>query len=82
MHKGPSSLITVRLSDTISKVKKKIKNMLPRDPEGKLLLKFGNKILQDNLTVFDYNIQIGSTVFTRIIYKSAEQAEQSKKRQE
>lgn len=75
-------MITVRLSDTISKVKKKIKNMLPYDPEGKLYLKFGNTILQDNRTVFDYNIQIGSTVCTRIIYNSAEKAKQRKKRQE
>ncbi|CAC5399898.1 unnamed protein product [Mytilus coruscus] len=74
-----SSLITVRLSDTISNVKKKIKKTVSCDPEAKLHLKFGNKILRDNLTVFDYNIQIGSNVY--IILEFLKKQNKIKKRQ-
>ncbi|CAC5399894.1 unnamed protein product [Mytilus coruscus] len=57
-----SHLVNIRLSDTISNVKEKVQEKTGIPPNQQSL-QFGNKILRDNLTVFDYNIQNGSTLY-------------------
>lgn len=56
--------VNIRLSDNISSVQEKVQKTtgIYPDQHG---LQFGNKILQDHLTVFDYNTQNGSILYYR-----------------
>ncbi|GJZ36807.1 polyubiquitin 3 [Tanacetum coccineum] len=57
-NNGPSYTLRVKLSDTINNVKAKI----PNNIATKLVLIFNNTVLDDNITLCDFDIKKGSTL--------------------